>query len=633
MEALNLALLVNWLGFTVGVALYLMLAVMVVRNRSGQGSGINFLLLATAGLGIIWNVGELFVILASDFATPLTFPFITAAAYSALGVLPSVVVHSVQNEAGGNRILTWTAYSISAFATLLHFYAAFSGRSVPSPTAFIALTAGAIFLTSALLILNFRQALDQKAVWVTALLIFAVSGLHFVTASEGNSWIIELAAHQSSIPLALAILYQNYRFAFADLFLKRAISVMLLALVAFALYVWVAAPLLRYHETHDHNEVQAIGLILIMWMATALAYPSLHKLAIWLVDKVILHRADYGGFQIEVAKSIEEVETVEGVLDVVAARLATVLTAGRADWNEVYEQRDATTANIVRFVPDRADIFVPTSETPHFTIELDDFHGGRRLLSDETAMLEAVSLFTARRIDALRVSHERCELEIREQEFSKLAAEAQLTALRAQINPHFLFNALTTIGYLIQTTPDKAFQTLLQLTKLLRGVLTSTGEMCSLGDELKLIESYLDIERARFEERLEVTIDVPEELMKLKIPALILQPLVENAIKHGISENRKGGLVAIKAKATRVGSLNQLELSVTNTRERDSAKQSGTKGGIGLNNIRDRLRSHYDHDASLELILSETDVAIAKLSIPVGEPMGFRKSKAESLSR
>ncbi len=633
MEALNLALLVNWLGFAVGVALYLMLAFMVVRNRSSQGSGINFLLLATAALGIIWNVGELIVILNNDLTIQVSFPFVTAAAYSALGVLPSVVVHSVQKEVGGKRIFTWTAYSISTFAALLHFYAAFSGGTVPSLTAFVTLTAGAILLTSALLILNFRQALDQKAVWVTALSIFAVSGLHFVVASEGSSWIIELVAHQSSIPLALAILYQNYRFAFADLFLKRAISMLLLALVAFALYVWVAAPLLRFHETHARNDVQAIGLILILWMATALAYPSLHKLAVWLVDKVILHRADYGAFQIEVAKAIQEIETVEGVLDVVAARLSTVLTAGRADWNEMYEHRDPTSANIVRFVPESADIFVPTAETPHYTIELDEFHGGRRLLSDETAMLEAVSLFTARRIDALRVSHERCELEIREQEFSKLAAEAQLTALRAQINPHFLFNALTTIGYLIQTTPDKAFQTLLQLTKLLRGVLNSTGEMCSLGDELKLIESYLDIERARFEERLEVTIDVPEKMMKLQMPTLILQPLVENAIKHGISENRKGGVVSINAVSVGAGSPKRLVLSVSNTRERGFAKRSGQKGGVGLNNIRDRLRSHYGSDASLELILSEAGIATAKLSIPVGEPIGIRGTTVEVVSR
>ena len=82
------------------------------------------------------------------------------------------------------------------------------------------------------------------------------------------------------------------------------------------------------------------------------------------------------------------------------------------------------------------------------------------------------------------------ERELREQELSNLATEAELSALRAQINPHFLFNALTTISYLIQTAPEKALATLLQLTGLLRGVLRSTGEFQTLGEELKLIENY-----------------------------------------------------------------------------------------------------------------------------------------------
>src|SRR5213592_1423131 len=97
---------------------------------------------------------------------------------------------------------------------------------------------------------------------------------------------------------------------------------------------------------------------------------------------------------------------------------------------------------------------------------------------------------------------ERYQRDIQEQEMRKLAAEAELRALRAQLNPHFLFNALTTIGYLIQTAPEKAVETLMRLTQLLRGVLRSTGEFSTLGDEIKLIESYLEIERARFEERL-----------------------------------------------------------------------------------------------------------------------------------
>ena len=95
---------------------------------------------------------------------------------------------------------------------------------------------------------------------------------------------------------------------------------------------------------------------------------------------------------------------------------------------------------------------------------------------------------------------------------AKLATEAELRALRAQINPHFLFNALTTIGYLIQTAPPRALETLMRLTALLRGVLRSEGEFTTLGRELELVESYLDIERARFEHRLRVSIDVPARL-------------------------------------------------------------------------------------------------------------------------
>ena len=162
--------------------------------------------------------------------------------------------------------------------------------------------------------------------------------------------------------------------------------------------------------------------------------------------------------------------------------------------------------------------------------------GGRRLLSDDIAMLESLAHIVAHRIDAVRVTHERCQRDLREQEIGRLATEAELRALQAQLNPHFLFNALTTIGYLIQTAPSRAMDTLMGLTGLLRRILKrSTGELVTLGEELELIEMYLAIERARFEERLRVKIDVPFELRGLPIPPLLLQPLVENAVKHGIS--------------------------------------------------------------------------------------------------
>ena len=157
----------------------------------------------------------------------------------------------------------------------------------------------------------------------------------------------------------------------------------------------------------------------------------------------------------------------------------------------------------------RATALVETSDPPSFRIHIDDLTRGRRFLSDDVAALEAMAIGVARRIDAIRITRERFDREIREQEIGKLATEAELRALRAQINPHFLFNALTTIGYLIQTAPPRALETLLRLTTLLRSVFTSEGQFTTLGRELDVVESYLDIERARFEDRLCVSIDVP----------------------------------------------------------------------------------------------------------------------------
>ena len=203
--------------------------------------------------------------------------------------------------------------------------------------------------------------------------------------------------------------------------------------------------------------------------------------------------------------------------------------------------------------------------------------------------------------------------------FSRLAAEAQLTALRAQVNPHFLFNALTTIGYLIQAAPDKAFQTLIQLTKLLRGVLSSTGEFCTLEDEIKLIENYLDIERARFEERLQVEVDIPAELRSLRIPALILQPLVENAIKHGISESKKGGKVIISASIFGSDGGQRLKLTVSDSGDKRYAGPIDRTSGVGLNNIADRLRNYYGEKGSIELNRTNDEMTEATLIIPISD--------------
>lgn len=624
MNALNSASVLNLLGFTVGVMLYALLFMMTLRHRKTKAKfSFDVLLFATAVLGFLWNVGELFVFIWKDFSTLQVSPVLLAVSYSALGFLPSVVVHSAwknaENENANVRWLTFFAYGLSIFASLLHFQSAIFTGNAPSDLALRILTFGSLGLIVAMLIFAFRQTLEKKAVWITALLIFAVSTLHLSSEAEESSWLVELFAHQSSLPLALAILLQDYRFAFADLFLKRALSLLLLAALAFGLYVYVAAPLLLIHRTHEENDAQAVAILLAFWIATALTYPQLHKFAVWLVDKIILRRVDYEKLQRNIAERIEKSSDTNTVLDEVCSELKSALTVKEASWKEIRTGETALPA--VNFSGDKAAIFVPTAEAPFYEIRLRDFAGGRNLLSDEIHMLEAVSLLAARRIDNLRVSNERYEQEIQAQEFSKLATEAQLRALRAQINPHFLFNALTTIGYLIQTAPEKAFATLMKLTQLLRGILRSGGEFSTLGDEIKLIENYLEIEKTRFEERLSVKIDVPKDLQKTRIPALILQPLVENAIKHGISKAKSGGEVQISAKLENEKDSVFLKLSVFDSgagvSEGDLAL--ARQKGLGLNNIEQRLRSHYGKKANLKIKSEAGKGTTAEIKFPISD--------------
>jgi two-component system LytT family sensor kinase len=186
-------------------------------------------------------------------------------------------------------------------------------------------------------------------------------------------------------------------------------------------------------------------------------------------------------------------------------------------------------------------------------------------------------------------------------------------------NPHFLFNALTTIAYLIQAAPERAVETLLRLTSLLRGVLRSEGEFTTLGRELEMIESYLDIERARFEHRLAVRIDVPHALMHLRVPPLLIQPIVENAVKHGIGGRREGGGVSVVARTE----LNTPERPMLVLVVRDSGVGATDAelcrrraAGVGLANVERRLAAHYGQAASLSIVSAVGVGTTVQLRLP-----------------
>jgi two-component system LytT family sensor kinase len=171
------------------------------------------------------------------------------------------------------------------------------------------------------------------------------------------------------------------------------------------------------------------------------------------------------------------------------------------------------------------------------------------------------------------------------------------------------------MGYLIQNAPTRALDTLLRLTTLLRGVLRSEGEFTTLGHERDLIECYLRIERERFEDRLAIEIDIPDDLALVPIPALIVQPLVENAIKHGIAKTRDGGLVSLRARLTR----DTLLIAVRNTGARMDSRRADHDGGVGLCNVKDRLACYFGNAASLVLRSEADGATVAELRMPSGE--------------
>lgn len=669
MSPADSVVLVDLIGFIAGAALYGMLLAMVVGPRAARASSVDRLALLTAFLGLLWNLGELTVQILRSAGVDAPSEGVEAFAYIALGFLPAVVVHSalVTGEATGPRgarLTTGAAYGLSTIAGLLHVLTVVD-HSFAHLWSLRVLTIGFCALIIALAIITRGQPKRRRAVWALSLALFAVSALHLSrhVGNQESNW-VEIVGHHASLPLAFAILYQDYRFALADLFLKRALTLLVLTALVCGLYVLGVAPLLGPLGPAPGS----VAILLSLWVATALAAPLLREAVTRFVDSAILRRPDFNALASELAREFAALERPAAMLDRACERLAPALLARSVAWASTdvdgepaeaaggehflallpgdaavllseWTRREgwvtlpdaralaASSARSPEVVTTRAVVTVPTVEPPTYVLLVSQLGAGRRVMSDDLAFLNAVASALARRIDAVRVAHVRCQHELREQETSKLATEAELRALRAQINPHFLFNALTTIGYLIQTSPERALDTLMRLTELLRAVLRSSGEFGTLGEEVELVEAYLDIERERFEERLEVRLDVPEALRALRVPSLVVQPLVENAIKHGISPGAAGGVVTVRARLDGSPGEQLLVIEVVDTGVGASASQleAGRLRGVGLENVARRLEGHYGAGAWFDIDSSPGRGTTATLRVPVASAVEGRR--------
>ena len=216
-----------------------------------------------------------------------------------------------------------------------------------------------------------------------------------------------------------------------------------------------------------------------------------------------------------------------------------------------------------------------------------------------------------------RIARAEAELMRSEADRQRLArkhAEAELKVIRAQIEPHFLFNTLANLSFLIKNNPEQALAMLENLIDYLQAAVPRIrGETSTLRNELTMASAYVAILQIRMGDRLQAVFEVPQELLALPFPPMMLITLIENAIKHGLNELPEGGTITVSA-CRRAGSL---MLSVADTGAGLPQSGNDLRDGIGLSNIRERLVSMYGERGRLTLAANQPRGAVAMLEIPV----------------
>ncbi|MGD9906122.1 MAG: sensor histidine kinase [Vicinamibacterales bacterium] len=265
-----------------------------------------------------------------------------------------------------------------------------------------------------------------------------------------------------------------------------------------------------------------------------------------------------------------------------------------------------------------------TAADPSIWVSVPSVQGERILLSEDLRLLRSLGSVVTYLVENVRLQARRQEQDRLARELRVQSSQSELKALRAQINPHFLFNALNTVASLIHSDPARADRAVEQLSEVFRHTLRrSESEWAPLDQELAFAAAYLDVEEARFGSRLRYRLDVETEAGRALVPTMLVHTLVENAVKHGIAQLRGHGTLDIVARAA--GGRLLVEV-VDNGPGPDQAaarpaapRPAGEQ--FGLRSVRDRLRGHFGDDATFALTRDQArGVTVARMELPLVVP-------------
>ena len=608
MLPLNESVLINILGHMAGALIFSIFLALLYSGRGWSGGRGRFLSGLAASLSLIWNLGSL-VVLAAPGLPPRILALVVAASFSVLSLLPAVLLHISIEHTG----LIAAGYVLSSIAIVMHFREIQGDGAALHQVALLLITVGFLLLTGVAVARaafrsdGERRSAGTRIMAAMCLALFATSFVHFGAGHASDVWSSELLVHHAGIPLALFFLFQDYRFVLLDAFIRFLVNALLAAILTGLVFAWAVRqmPLERLAREPLRGAGLLIGVCLLLVLFAWLR----NRVQTWLTH-AIFRRGGVAGLTSRV-RNCPALSGTEPYLD----RAAGVIAAGvRTKDYVVVDQKELGVAPdlhlpaLTQTLPgfdssfrwSWAEVFIPIRIGPGNlkVILLGRRHGGQRYLSEELDALASAAAEIAERVESLE-----------QQEMSRLVSQAELRALQSQINPHFLFNALNTLLGTIPREAAEARCMVLNLADIFRYFLQSEKTFVPLADEIEIVRAYLNVEQLRLGGRLQVEIRIGETALETPIPVLSVQPLVENAIKHGVAPRAEPGYIRIEAELRG----EDLRIVVENSTHAIAVKTGGT--GVGLKNLKRRLEICYGPEAELRLI-PDPDKTVAELSIP-----------------
>lgn len=641
------------IGFATGTAISILLLVLTVRAAKLQGASAASFLFVTCCL--IWNLGGLahsvaltcgapehgraaLIILACQYTAAAAWPITVLSLWSPLATLrwQRIGFRSLQALA----VITCTAIVMPLWHGVLTGVNSASLLFLKESTPYN----GAILLSLGIAL--FRERLISRAMRLPSLAML-VGAFGALTAAliqqvlpfdRVVSDLLRVVSEQITLLIVLGAFFLFARFRFSDLFIRHSLKVLLAALTALVLtLVHYSLSFFRFEGQVPFPEAARACLETLTAVPMLVLFTFVDRHIGEGVNRWIFRAPDYRALLRELSEKLAQLRSESEIADAVekAARQSLELSAAQLvtlenlsktglptsnwpyshgpepDWlNAVNDgelvELDCQHPYHAGHTQDEVELLVPVRSEGRVTHMLAISPGPARrgLVTHEVNYLRSVAAQFGHRLDALHMEERLIVVQSREAVLQQQVTEAELRALRAQVNPHFLFNSLNSIANLVVTNPERAETMTLRLARVFRHVLANSARpLISLHEEIDFLETYLQIEEARFGSRLQVTIAVDPAVAMEQIPSLVLQPIVENALKHGLGPKLGPGHLWITAEADG----NHVRLRVEDDGVGPAIgvlKLNGSNGrsnGVGLENVAQRLNALYQDQGRMTL--------------------------------